>query len=555
MNKNKNTLSKQKKLIIILAALCLLLAAGYFAATMLIKEQECTVLKIDEKGDYVEAVVRDSDVQRGINLTYIESVLSGKQENKYNIKPGNTDNVYCTFNADGVEIMYFPMVFPEVAPADIDTVEITNAYGSFEVFLSDEGVPFIRGAEKNLYNTELLTNLILQARYMISNSRLENTGDLSQYGLERENTGAVVCLKTKSGKQHTVLVGNEVSGGGYYMKNADKDFVYIMDSTCQVFFNDVKSYLSPAITRTITEQQVNYIESFKLVKQGQEYFSCRILSDDERVGKYANQLHVMTYPSGEYTLNIENLYTMFSTLGALKGSAVVEYNVSGLDELEYKSCMDYYGLLTPYAEISYTLADEDYSFTVGNVVVDEATGEKYCYVYSPYMDTIVLLSLYTAPFVEYELLDFVQSKVFQHNINDIDTITLTGKESKRVFVLENKTVEDKTELFVTEKNTGLVVDTPSFRQFYISLLNVNLDGYSSLEGVKSADELEHELTFDIVLKSGEHLTYAFYSESTLRCYMVVDGKGEFYTKREYIDKISKYSDMLMNGETITSSYY
>ena len=145
--------------------------------------------------------------------------------------------------------------------------------------------------------------------------------------------------------------------------------------------------------------------------------------------------------------------------------------------------------------------------------------------------------------------------MFQHNINDVDTIMLTGKNSKRVFVLESKDTEEKTELFVTEKNSGKVIDTPSFRQFYISLLNVNLDGYSSVEGVKSVDELEHELTFDITLKSGERLTYAFYSESTLRCYMVVDGKGEFYTKREYIDKISKYADMLISGQTITSSYY
>ena len=86
MKSNKNTLSRQRSLIIILVCLCLLLAACYFAATYLFKEQENTVLRIDEKGDYVEAVISDNKAARGISISYINNKSTKQKINRESFK-------------------------------------------------------------------------------------------------------------------------------------------------------------------------------------------------------------------------------------------------------------------------------------------------------------------------------------------------------------------------------------------------------------------------------------------------------------------------------------
>lgn len=546
MEKNKGVLSKQKKTIILLALLALILAVAYFLISFFVKEELNTVLLIDEEGDYVEAVVSDSS-GRGITLNYLSGVLSGENDNKFNVKKGESRDVLCTFNADGIEITYYPMIFPEIPLNELSRVTVTSPVSSFSVYMTQDSVPLISGAEENLYQSNELSNLLLQARYMLSNRRIDFSGEYSDYGIHEDSVR--VDVTDKSGRVNSVLIGDLTpDGSGYYMKHTDKEHIYVMDSSCEVFFNDVTYFLSPIITKTIPEESRNYLSSFTFDKNRLPFFSCAIIPEEQRAGVNANRLHRMTYPSKDYVLNTYNLYEVFSTLGALSGEAVMEYGVS--EKEGYEDCMAFYGFDEPYADIRYTFGTQQYMFVVGDSVTDEESGEKYYYVYSPYMDTIVLLAASKVPFLEYEMVDFVQAKVFQHNIADVAEIQVTGKNSTRSFSLSG-TGKD---LAVTEKNSGKVVDSDSFRQFYISLLNVNLDGYSSFEESRDVSELEHELTFNVTLNSGERLTYSFYSESTLRCYMVVDGKGEFYTKREYIDKILANTDKLMSGEIIESEF-
>jgi len=546
MEKTKTTLGTQKKVIIILACLAAVLLAAYFLIGIFFKEEQQTVLRVDEYGDSVEAVITDYSA-RGITISHIRNVLDGKEENKFNVKKGETEDVLCTFNADDVEISYFPLVFPEIPLDEIESIKVTNPYGEYTVgYDAKNATPYIVGAEMNLYNQQELATLVLQARYMLCDRRVDFSGNLADYGLDAASVLATVEVKSTDGTVNTVYIGSLTHGGnGYYMKHKDKDKIYIGDSTVSIFFNAATYFLSPVITKAIPEEERNYIEKMTFSKNREPFFSCEIIPEDERVGALVNQLHRMTYPTGGYIVNTYSLYEMFSQIGALSGVSVLEYNVSKNEAFE--DILVYYGFDKQSAEITFSYKGAQHTVTVGGSVTDEESDEKYYYVYSTYMDTIVLLPLSSAPFLEYELIDFIQAKVFQHNINDISSVEILTRGNTREFVLEG----EKNDLAVTEKKSGKSIDSASFRQFFISLLNVNLDGYSS---VKQDDELDHELTFTVNLKSGEKLTYAFYSESTLRCYMVVDGKGEFYTKREYIDKISRNADKLMSGETIESGF-
>lgn len=551
MNKQKTHLSRQKKAIVIFAALAAFLAVVYLLTFLLSHEQTQTVLKYDRDGDEVFAIISDvSGKDRGINITYLKNVLSGQAENRYHVKPGKTEDVLCTFEADDIKISYYPMIFPEISLSMLDYVTVTNDYGYFKVYTDpSSGDPIIEQAKSNLYNSNNLSNLLLQSRYMLATIKLENpSSNLADYGLSEKDNPITITVADKKGVSHTVLMGDVSPDGGYYMKHKDKDCIYIMDSAAAVFENDIHYYLSPVLTRSIQGDYAMYIQSLTYIKQGEELFTCEIIPDEERVGTLKNQLHRIISPekNKQDILSTTTLYEMFTNLCSLSGVAVVEYNVSLRED--YEEVMERYGFHEPYASVEYTFGENSYYAVFGDRIQDAETGEVYYYGYGPYMDTIVLVSLADAPFLEYEYLDFIHNKMFQHNIDDVAKITLTNNSGSRVFVTQN-TGKD---LYVTEQNTGKEIHVPSFRQFYFALLSAGVDGYSQLDAGVNTETLEHNLTFEIQLKTGETLKYAFYSESTLRCYTVINGVGEFYTKREYVDRIARFADMLMSGEVIES---
>ena len=107
------------------------------------------------------------------------------------------------------------------------------------------------------------------------------------------------------------------------------------------------------------------------------------------------------------------------------------------------------------------------------------------------------------------------------------------------------------DLAVTERQSGKAIDTPSFRQMYISLLSISIEGYSD---TRDTSGLTRELSFTVRNKSGDETVYSFYTLSTLTCFVTVNGDGEFYTNRAYIEKVVNNVDMLMSGKEIKADY-
>ena len=181
--------------------------------------------------------------------------------------------------------------------------------------------------------------------------------------------------------------------------------------------------------------------------------------------------------------------------------------------------------------------------------MEEAGDAVYYYVYSEYQDTIVPVEESALDFLNYEIVDLLQSNVFQYNINDVSSIELKYGGKTVTF---DVTGEGES-LSVTEKTGGKKIDTPSFRQFYISLLSVTIGGYSSTVG-SVEDNYKHELTFTVTLDSGEKVVFDFYGESTMSCHMIIDGKGGFKTDRKWIENIVSKAEMLLNDESIGSEF-
>lgn len=539
--KARTLLAKQKITIIILACAIVVLAALCIILPKVLKQEEHVVYAVNDRGDYVYSTVYDANGQP--ISSRIESMANGTEKNEWNVKKGDNEEVLYTFNLDGAKVEERPFIFKEIPKENILRVTVTQKTGKLSIYNYDGGF-FFEGAEKNLYDEQMVSELLFQARYMLANSYVENPKKLSDYGLEKGNCTAEIKVTDKSGKTETVYIGNEVmSGSGYYMKHADKDSIYIMDSSISVLLMDIKNFLSPVVIRPIEENNRAYLEKFALAKNGEPFFACRILAEEEQVGVYANQLHKMTYPEPEHVLSITTLYDMFNQVGALSGFMVAEYGVSKMENID--EVRAFYGLDAPIANISFSYGGNNYTLDVS--APKEYESMYYYCVYSEYQDTIVLVPPENLMFLNYKLEDLYQPQVFQYNINEIASVE--AKYGDKVY---NYKLEGSGEsLKVTETNSSKTIDTQSFRQFYISLMNITIGGYSSLEGA-SVDELKHELTFTVTFKDSSKLVYEFYSESTMNCYMIADGKGGFKTERRLVEDIVTKSDMLINGEVIES---
>jgi hypothetical protein len=255
-------------------------------------------------------------------------------------------------------------------------------------------------------------------------------------------------------------------------------------------------------------------------------------------------LHKIVYPAN-YPASLTKYYDALACFASLTGTVVVETNVLSIPEDEAAEILEKYGLVNPSNDVNCVYKGTEYRFLTGNKFTDE-NGNVIYYVYSPYMDTIVELPLANAPFLEYELMDFIDSGIFQVNIKNISEITAHTPRRSCRFVLEGS----GDSLKVTEANSGKVIDTASFRQFYISLLNVKIEGYATAADVTG----ENEFGFAVTSVFGEKNAYEFSTISTTRDLITLDGNSQFYTNRSFVTKAAERLEMLMNGEIITPDY-
>ena len=169
MDNKKTLLTRQKTLIIVIACLACIVAAACLVFPYVFKEKLNTVYAYSEQGDSVEVAIFDKVTGRSLKGD-ITAMLAGEMKNTLFVKPGKEDGVLYTFNKNDVEISYRPYIVPEVPKENIRRITVTNDKGTFSVYNDGKGNFFVEGAESNLYNQQLLSNLLFQARYLLADS-------------------------------------------------------------------------------------------------------------------------------------------------------------------------------------------------------------------------------------------------------------------------------------------------------------------------------------------------------------------------------------------------
>ena len=451
------------------------------------------------------------------------------------------------------------LMFNHTEKADIQSVEVHNEYGTYTFYRDSSDNFVIEGAETASYDKEMLSSLVVSSGYTLSMTRVsENCEDMSEYGLAESDNPAYYTLTTTQGVTHTVYNGKAIpTGAGYYCSYEDRPAVYVLDSSlASTLLADVKSLMTAVLAYPVSTSTYYTATNFEMYKNGELFLHVDYLTDAERVQTASNSVWKMVYPEGGYTPSNTNYDAMLQSFTAFTGNAVLEYNVLGSsdeDELteEQLNLFVQYDLAEPETTLSFDYTDSTAGYTVTNSLwFSSMTEEGQYYVYSWLFDIISVVDAASYPWLSYDIIDFIDAPVFQLNINNVARIEISGGEAGEEPLTADFRLEgDGQELVVTEDLTSTIVETQNFRQLYKTMLSVEIEDYTE---DTSTDESKCIATMKITTEAGVETEYKFYAYSTRRCFMTINGEGEFYVLRDMAAKLVSDARKVIAGIAVSS---
>ncbi len=447
------------------------------------------------------------------------------------------------------------LVFPHIEIKNIKSIEVHNAYGTFNCLQTEAGKEtfVIKEHPQAPISTQNFTSFAVDAGYTVVDRRVdEDCKDLSLYGLADEDEPAYYILTEASGKTHKVYIGNETPAGtGYYARYEGRNVVYVLSSNtiASTLLSPATALITPILGYPYDTNSVTMMDAVMIYKNGQPFVHINYTEspDDE----YALSAYEMKYP-GNYVVNDDNYAViMLAALAQLSGSTVLEAGGAGNRLIENEAIMIEYGFFdsqNPPYELYYYTADVPPS-----IIMFAPSGvDGYYFAYSYLYDTIALIDTKKVEFLDWDLLDFIDSALFAEYIIDVSEISVSGSilyspdasTPTRIYDINErfsiKFDEDNETLDCFAHSTqklisGTTPDVNFVQGFYGTALRMKMEGYIKSEGV-DVSKLDEYASMTVKKDNGETIEYKFYRYSN-RCYYTVNGEGEFYLSLYDVNKL------------------
>lgn len=441
------------------------------------------------------------------------------------------------------------LLFEHFERKDIQAIDVHNEHGEYGFYYNSKDEAFyVKDHEYATFDKELFSSLVVNAGYALSIERVTtDCEDLSEYGLADEQNPAYYTVTTRpdadgNSESHTVYVGDLIpTGGGYYVRYAGRNAVYILDADlASTILAPIEDLITPMLTLPMSQNDYFMIKNFIVADSEEPIVAITFLEEEEKNALAMTSAYRMLYPSN-YSVNSSNYSEVLQVLTNFTGLRTVALAPTE-EEIEE------YGLAEPAFSISY-----NYQGIEQTVIFSEKNENGNYYAGSLLFNIIAELDGETMKWLEWGLIDWVDPPIFMMNINNVATITLESDTATRTFDL----VGDGQELVVTERETGFKPVVQNFRQFYKTLLSINLQGYvtgdmseSDAEALTVSDK--PYLALAIETRAGQKTEYKFYPYSTRRAYYTVNGSGEFYVLRDMVTKVISDGEKVMTNTDIDS---
>jgi len=432
------------------------------------------------------------------------------------------------------------LMFDQLERSEIQELEVHNEHGTFGFYYDEKDESFyVTGYPEAPYDKEKISSLFVSSGYTLSMKRVTTEcEDWSEYGLADSDKPAWYTITSREGEKHTVYIGDPIpTGAGYYVRYAGRNAVYILDSTLgTTLLQPLENMITPTLALPMNTNDYFTIENFTIM-QGEDIKIMITYLDEEEKAKEASMSAYKMLAPASYTVNDSNYSIALEVLTAFQGTSTLAYDPT---EEELKE----FGLLEPEFVLFY-----EYQGIEQYIMFSKS--ENGYYAYSLLFNLVTELEAEKMEWLEWDLIHWVDYPIFMMNINDVKTITVDSETAKRVFDLEGEAQE----LIVTERATGFKPDVKNFRQFYKTLLSVDMQDYVGMteEEIKALDDKKDlYMTLTIETRAGQKTVYKFYPYSTRRAYYTVNGTGEFYVLRDMATKVITDAEKVMTNTEIDS---
>ncbi len=452
------------------------------------------------------------------------------------------------------------LMFEHVEKSGIQSIEVHNEYGSY-TFYRDASDNFqLKGFEGITYNQELFSSLVVSSGYTLAMMKVMDNAteaDFAEYGLDEPV--AYWILTTTAGDVHQVNVGDKlVTDGGYYVQYEGRNSIYILSTTLEnTILQPAEKLMTPLLTAGMSQNDYFYATNFTIWHGEDLFLRIANVPEDEKVNPDAIVESEMIYPAA-YVPNDTLYYQVLYNMLALQGTETVQLGPTDED-------LAGYGLAEPAYVVYYEFKDYEFYIFVSEKQSDGtyyATSSLYNYQLVAKVDSSVL------NWLEGSLFTWISEYPFQENITNVKTLSLKadgidvdfgfthGVTSEGTATLEIDATVREAKEDVPEKIHIPDADVYNFRQFYKSLLAVELEEYTPLtdeeKAALTADESKLILTFSYTKLNGETVEYKFYQYSTRRAFVTINGEGEFYTVIDHINKLASDAEKVLIALDINS---
>jgi hypothetical protein len=462
----------------------------------------------------------------------------------------------------GEEVLSFGLnhrilVTPQIHRRDMRTVEVRNTNDHFKLHqLIDNNMNalnfyYVEGAEAAPLNMEVIANFFTNAGYILSMERPaarnidggnEILADLAPFGLDPEAPGTYFTVTTLDGEWYRIIIGDIIpTTGGYYVMYEDKHglrpAIYILDRMLDdTILSDRYAIMLPIISENIRQNEILFATNFRFYKGRDlfvEIYNAPLPPESNALVNYQMR-HPAPY---EVSDNYSSLMMAFTHFAGLR----VVYAYSPDEEIGGEILIEY-GFHEPAAIISFDLNDRQYYFAFS-----KQNEDGNYYVLTEFCSIVEITPEMLRridggpPFIEWDILRFVDKPIFNQNINDVGSILVkVPGRPDALFELEGVGQELKV------WGNGTEMDIPIFRAYYYSILSIELIDYQE-DPVERDDLLLLEMT--VTNRDGFVRDYKFYfvEGNTRRSFYRLNEGADFYVLRDKVLKLAADTELMLQN--------
>jgi uncharacterized repeat protein (TIGR02543 family) len=474
--KRKAAIKRQKAMIAVAAVLALILIAAlivimHFVNRTNLTDVDGTVYKIIKTGSTY--ILCDKDEKKlGMTEDGKYYVTAAGSQIKLDASTGKA-TIYAYVDTVGKEVVgnivtARILAFPQVEKASMAKLQVFNDYGGY-TFIGVhkdtngdgkiENTYYIEGHKDTSYNQEQFASLIVSCGYVLAMDKItdpiaDENGAYTEYGLASEirykadgtsyvYTPAKYILTDVNGNTYTVIVGDAiVSGAGYYVQYINPDypdtpFIYIVNSDiASTVLQPVEALVEPMIVYPMSLSTYFNVSNFSIARSDTDIVvSFSYVPLEDRLGTQSTTVPYvfLNKEFANMTASSSNIDTCLQSFANMEFIRVVK--LAPDDE-----ALITYGISKPACSIyfDYNVTEDDFTGTVGTFLsISSMTSSGTYYIYSTLFDMIVEVDRTFLPFMDWQVIDWIDKTAYSFNLACTSEITLASGSKTIKFSIDN----------------------------------------------------------------------------------------------------------------------